>query len=281
MKSEHSLEVSSGNRFEFGANWLDFLGRFDSDRLIAAEKSLRRMLGKEHLQGCDFIDVGCGSGLFSLAARKMGASVHSLDFDPASVRCTRLLKEKVCAGDELWKIEEASILHPPQTLSSTQFDIVYSWGVLHHTGRMWQAIENTATLVKPGGTLFISIYNDQGFFSRAWKRIKRVYCLAPQIMKNMMVLGFGTYYESKALASRVLRQGKLFRSHDELLRRRGMSIWNDVRDFVGGYPFEVAKPEEIFDFLRERGFELVKLKTCGGGLSCNEFVFVKSRVNKS
>jgi 2-polyprenyl-3-methyl-5-hydroxy-6-metoxy-1,4-benzoquinol methylase len=279
--SGHSIEVASGERFEFGANWLDFLGRFDSDRLLAAEESLHRMLGKEHLSGCKFVDVGCGSGLFSLAARKMGASVHSLDFDPASVHCTRLLKEKVCPGDELWKIEEGSILALPPALSSAQFDVVYSWGVLHHTGQMWQAIQNTAELVKPGGLLFISIYNDQGFFSRAWKRIKRVYCLAPKIVKNAMVLGFGIYYEGKALAARILRQGKFFRSHDELLRRRGMSIWNDVRDFVGGYPFEVAKPEEIFEYLRERGFELIKLKTCGGGLSCNEFVFLKSRVKQS
>jgi len=57
---------------------------------------------------------------------------------------------------------------------------------------------------------------------------------------------------------------------------RGMGAWRDVVDWVGGYPFEVAKPEEVFDFYRSRGFFLQRLKTCAGGLGCNEYVLMKS-----
>lgn len=57
---------------------------------------------------------------------------------------------------------------------------------------------------------------------------------------------------------------------------RGMSAWRDIVDWAGGYPFEVAKPEEVFDFFQAKGFSLKKLKTCAGGLGCNEFVFVKN-----
>jgi 2-polyprenyl-6-hydroxyphenyl methylase/3-demethylubiquinone-9 3-methyltransferase len=55
-----------------------------------------------------------------------------------------------------------------------------------------------------------------------------------------------------------------------------MSPWRDVVDWVGGYPFEVAKPEAIFKFYQRRGFTMVDLNTCGGGHGCNEFVFVNN-----
>jgi 2-polyprenyl-6-hydroxyphenyl methylase/3-demethylubiquinone-9 3-methyltransferase len=52
-----------------------------------------------------------------------------------------------------------------------------------------------------------------------------------------------------------------------------MSMWPDVVDWVGGYPFEVAKPEQIFDFYRDRAFEPTRLTTCRGTSGCNQFVF--------
>ena len=55
-----------------------------------------------------------------------------------------------------------------------------------------------------------------------------------------------------------------------------MSFWQDLIDWVGGYPFEVSTPEQIFDFYRARGFTLPRLHTCGGSLGCNEFVFRKA-----
>jgi 2-polyprenyl-6-hydroxyphenyl methylase/3-demethylubiquinone-9 3-methyltransferase len=48
---------------------------------------------------------------------------------------------------------------------------------------------------------------------------------------------------------------------------------HDLIDWVGGWPFEVSTPEEVFNFYRRRGFQLEALKTCAGGLGCNEFVF--------
>jgi hypothetical protein len=56
-------------------------------------------------------------------------------------------------------------------------------------------------------------------------------------------------------------------------RSRGMSVVHDWYDWLGGYPFEVATPEQILDFFRARGFELHKLRTVAGSLGCNEFVF--------
>lgn len=88
----HATEVSKGERFEFGANWTSFLQTLDSDRIYQAELSLREKLKVTELTGKTFIDIGSGSGLFSLAARRLGGKVFSFDFDPKSVACTRELK---------------------------------------------------------------------------------------------------------------------------------------------------------------------------------------------
>jgi len=57
-------------------------------------------------------------------------------------------------------------------------------------------------------------------------------------------------------------------------RSRGMSKLWDIVDLLGGYPFEVARPEAVFDFFRSRGFQLEKLLT-DGGYGCNQSVFLQ------
>ena len=135
-------EIRSGERFGFGANWTRFLTVLDEARICDAENSLRRMLGVQTLRGRRFLDIGCGSGLFSLAARRLGAQVHSFDFDLQSVACAQELKRRYFPSDEMWQVEQGSILDRQFIDRLGFFDVVYSWGVLHHTGSMWVAIEN-------------------------------------------------------------------------------------------------------------------------------------------
>jgi hypothetical protein len=156
------------------------------------------------------------------------------------------------------------------------FDVVYSWGVLHHTGAMWQALENVAGLVAEDGKLFVAIYNDQGKFSRRWTRVKRFYNRSSKPMQRLCVLAACVALWWRPWLRDLLRL-RPFESWKLAGRDRGMSAWWDAVDWVGGYPFEVAKPEEIFHFYHTRGFVLERLRTEGGDLGCNEFVFVKSR----
>lgn len=273
--STHALEITRGERFEFGDNWSRFLNVLDETRIARAEESLRSMLECEDLEGRTFLDIGSGSGLFSLAARRLGARVHSLDYDPRSVACTRELKNRFFGGDQQWTVEEGSALDEAYIRSLGAFDVVYSWGVLHHTGNMWPALENASLPVAAGGQLFVAIYNDMGSKSRRWTWIKKTYNALPQFLKIPFALAMMAPEELKAL----LRSLVLLNPSEYLARwthydvNRGMSHWRDIIDWVGGYPYQYAKPEEIFDFYRARGFQLMKMKCGGVGLGCNEFVF--------
>lgn len=281
VMTSHKQEIESGARFEFGENWTRFLGLLNEDRIVEAENSLKKMLnigGDESLAGKSFIDIGCGSGLFSLAARRLGANVHSFDYDPKSVACARELKRRFFADDVNWTIQEASALDPEYLGTLGQFDVVYSWGVLHHTGQMWPALENVAPLAKPSGKLFIAIYNDTGSQARRWMWIKKTYNNIPRFTRPVFAMATVLPEEIKSLSRAAMRLkfGEYMQTWTGYDKSRGMNRWRDIIDWVGGYPYEVATPDEIFEFYHARGFELEKMRCGGVGLGCNEFVFRKN-----
>ena len=287
-------------RFAFGKNWKNYAKTLTKEKVSEAERSLTEWLGEGALKGKSFLDIGSGSGLFSLAAYRLGASeVFSFDYDNDSAECTAAVKRRFTkraapnrvteeennadtlrAGegqeDGRWTVERGDVLDEDYiSRFYGKYDIVYSWGVLHHTGNMKQALENAAKCVKdaPGSRLFIAIYNDQGELSNRWRRIKKFYCSLPEWGKRLFI-GVVAFREF------VLRDGFTFIKHPRYMMNiwkegpvRGMNRFHDLVDWYGGYPFEVAKPEEILDFYQSRGFRIVKMKTCGGGLGCNELVF--------
>jgi 2-polyprenyl-6-hydroxyphenyl methylase/3-demethylubiquinone-9 3-methyltransferase len=273
------VQDDSGTRFRFGRNWRAFLSVLNDERIANAEQSLRDMLSVSGLDGRSFIDVGSGSGLFSLAAVRLGAAqVHSFDYDDDSVACTAELRRRYYPGATTWTVEQGSVLDRDYLRRLGQFDIVYSWGVLHHTGAMYEALDNAASLVAEGGTLFIAIYNDQGVRSRLWARVKRLY--NRNVVTRAAILAvFVPYYVLGGLAADVIRRRdprRRYRAHT-----RGMSHVYDWFDWLGGYPFEVASREAIVKFYRERGFSLRHLQSCGAKSGCNEFVFNRCAVSSS
>ncbi|HVF45904.1 MAG TPA: class I SAM-dependent methyltransferase [Pyrinomonadaceae bacterium] len=275
--SAHAIEVGRGERFEFGENWSRFLAVLDDARIRKAEESLREMLEVDGLEGKSFLDIGSGSGLFSLAARRLGARVHSFDYDPRSVACARELRRRYFPEDDAWQIEEGSALDAGYVRSLGEFDVVYSWGVLHHTGSMWEALANAALPVARGGRLFVAIYNDLGSRSARWKWIKKTYNELPKLLRAPFAAAVSAPNEAKMILRAVatLKPGEYVRSWTTYAEKRGMSRWRDIVDWVGGYPYEYATPEGIFDFYRARGFRLTRMKCGGVGLGCNEFVFAK------
>ncbi len=269
------MAEATDSRFGFGANWAAYLDTVDEQRIATAIDSVKALVGRSTLEGLSFLDIGCGSGLFSLAAHRLGAArIHSLDYDTDSVQTTREMARRFApdAGDR-WTIERGDVLDADTMAALGTWDVVYSWGVLHHTGSMWSAVEGAIERVAPGGDLAIAIYNDQGVASKVWTGVKRGYQHVPGRLRPLYVAAMMAPQEAAALA---LHAGsghpgayvRRWRSRD-----RGMSRWHDLVDWVGGYPFEVARPEEVFAFVRERGFTLEHLKTCAGRQGCNQFLF--------
>ena len=291
---EQSSTVASAtpatDAFAFGANWTRFLKTVDEHRIQAAADSLTRMLGEGVLAGKRFLDAGCGSGLFSLAAVRLGARVTSFDVDFESVACAEEMRRRFAEPGAAWTVVAGSLLDESFLAGLGEFDVVYSWGVVHHTGSMWQAIDNLQQRVAPRGTLWLAIYNDQGPVSRRWSRIKRGYNRLPSWLHSPYVVVVGGVWALGKVCCRLGGMGlslltrlisfnnsgpplKSLRDDVQRQSARGMHPWYDLVDWIGGWPFEVAKPEEVLHFLRERGFELVDLNTCGGRLGCNEYLF--------
>jgi len=184
--SHNSAYTATPDRFDFGKNWLSFVNIIDDVRITAARDSLLEALHLPTLSGLTFLDIGCGSGLFSLAACQLGAHVRSFDYDQDSVQATVEIRRQF-AADSDWLIERGSILDPEFVSSLGRFDIVYAWGVLHHTGDLWHAIDTTTRAVAPNGLLYMSVYNDQGITSRMWRHVKRRYNSSGELTRAMLV----------------------------------------------------------------------------------------------
>ena len=261
-------------RFGFGKNWQAFLTEVDEDRIRRAKDSLTTFTGFEDFKGKSFLDVGCGSGLFSYAAFLLGAErILSFDFDADSVEATKLLWERAGRPPH-WEVTRGSVLDEEYLSQLGTFDVVYSWGVLHHTGAMWEAIRNAAHRVAPGGLLYIALYNrvDGRRGSRFWLGVKRRYTDGSVLTKRLIEWIYFCVYH---LALPLLRFQNPFTIMRDYRENRGMDYWRDVIDWVGGYPYEYATVQEVFAFMKKE-FPLYQLENVAttNSLGNNEFLFV-------
>jgi 2-polyprenyl-6-hydroxyphenyl methylase/3-demethylubiquinone-9 3-methyltransferase len=236
-----------------------------------ARLGLRKLLDSK-IAGARFLDIGCGSGLSLLAALQLGAELaHGIDVDPDSVTATRSLLTKF-GPPERWSVECADAL----SFSTAPFDIVYSWGVLHHTGAMREAIRSAAQLVKPGGLFAFALYR-RTRMCWFWRKEKRWYSAASpreqRAAKNV-------YIALMRLAFRVT--GRNFESYVANYKSsRGMDFSHDVHDWLGGYPYESITQPEVHEIMRELGFwhvrSFVRPMTIGlFGSGCDEYVYCRS-----
>lgn len=261
------------SHYQFGENWSSYSETITDDAVAEAENGLLKLLTVEELQGRRFMDIGCGSGLHALAALRQGAAtVYGVDIDKNSVETSKRVLERFAAESDC-KIENVSVfdLKYPE---GDAFDIVYSWGVLHHTGALDAALRKAVEMVAPGGLFAFALYRRtacDGF----WKVEKKWYTNAGPAARSFAEKIYVGLFRLGLLA-----KGKSFRSFlSGYKSRRGMDYYHDVRDWLGGYPYEAITPDEVDRLMQELGFQKVRAFTqaspLGGlfGSGCDEFVY--------
>jgi 2-polyprenyl-6-hydroxyphenyl methylase/3-demethylubiquinone-9 3-methyltransferase len=262
------------DRFEFGKNWHDFITRYlTPERQERARASLCDFLQLSSLDGRSFLDIGCGSGLFSLAAYQLGAGrIDSFDYDPFSVQTTERLRATLGSAGQ-WKVQQGSVLDEHFLSTLSQADIVYAWGCLHHTGSMWQAIRNAAARVAENGLFYLAIYNavEGPRGSRFWLGIKKRYNQSSRPVRRLMELAFMGLNVWILPLTRLESPFTYMKTFSGSVR--GMNIWVDLKDWLGGYPYEFATSDEIIQFVQgQLGMELVHVRAVKN-LDNNEFLF--------
>ncbi len=268
MDNQYQEEINKGTRFAFGQNWKNFLETLDDEVLVKAAKDIREWTGLESFTGKRVIDIGSGSGVHSYAFHTMGAAeLLSFDYDNNSVEATKRMLEKA-GSPQNWKVMQGSALDSNFTSSLGKFDMVYSWGVLHHTGNMWDAINNAVMAVAPGGLLWIAIYQKGPQF-QADLKLKQRYNSASPMGKKMMEWT----WISKLMAKRVLAGKNPFTWNEKV--ERGMNVYHDIIDWLGGLPYEVADQKEITLFCEQRGLVFIKANVVNEG-GCSSYLFKKA-----
>lgn len=253
-------------RFNFGKNWQSFSKTaLDDEKINQARNDFQDLFSGIELKDRSFLDIGFGQGLTLNLAQETGANVLGIDVDPDNMDALREISKKFPKH----KVPETRIISilddefSDSKKSQNKYDIVHSWGVLHHTGKMYEAIKNASDLVGKGGYFVISIYNKH-WSSSAWKWIKWSYNISPAIVQNLLIrIFYLIIYFAKLIVT-----GK-----DPLNEQRGMDFLHNVVDWIGGYPYEYASRERITKFVNKLGFETLKINPAYVPTGCNEFVF--------
>lgn len=260
-------------RYGFGKNWEEFVQKNLSDEIVADSVAhMARFMRVDSLKGRTFLDIGCGSGIHSLAALRLGADkVVSFDYDHDSVATTQRVKEWAGEGGD-WTIMQGSVLDAAFMRSLPKADIVYSWGVLHHTGAMWEAVKNASMPLAKGGDFYIALYSSDNYIDPTpafWIRLKRAYNQADALTRKLMEIK----YVHWILIRPEIEAGRDALGQMKNYGKRGMTAWTDAKDWLGGYPMEFASYGETRDYCKgELDLDLVNVLT---GEGCTEYLFAR------
>lgn len=266
--------MNEKKHFEFGKNWDLYSRQIDISHIESSKRELVDLIQIESLQGMTVLDIGSGSGVHSLAMMLLGCKdLIALDYDVHSVSTTkRILSGKTLQGE--FNVIRADILKDIPEIDGCTFDLVYSWGVLHHTGDMMKAIERSIVYVKPGGLIALALYR-KTLFCPLWRVEKLLYSRSPKILQNLMQK---VYEFAFALGIKFKTGQSLSEYKGSYFQKRGMEFSRDVHDWLGGYPYESIEPNFLINFMEKSGFTLVNSRIAKRqiglmGSGCDEFLF--------
>jgi len=265
-------------RFMFGKNWKSFSERIDNSRIQKSEIHLQERFARENFNGLRFLDIGSGSGMFSLAAINLGASeVEAFDYDANSVSTTKSVINDWAKPTSTQKIKiyQGDVLSDSINQSIQNSDLIYSWGVLHHTGKMETCIRKVLKQMKPGAFFVLAIYNDEGIPSKRWTFLKMLYVRVFVLRPILLFWAWYRFWGSWQIRQWLKGESPWHYWTDYAENSRAMSAWHDLKDWAGGYPFEVATPDVIRGWVKEMGCSVEK-EWLVSGIANNEFLIKKN-----
>jgi 2-polyprenyl-6-hydroxyphenyl methylase/3-demethylubiquinone-9 3-methyltransferase len=267
--------------FAFGDNWSHYAGKIRDVQIVEAKNALQRLLGGDTLAGKRFLDIGCGSGLHSLAALQLGAvEVVAVDLDPESVNTTERVLSRFAPPGALYRVIQRSVFDL-DNVDLGLFDVTYSWGVLHHTGKLYEALARAGAMTAPSGLFVFALYR-KTWLCRIWTIEKKWYSAASAKRQE-----YARRFYIWLLRIRLRLTGRRFATYEKEYRsNRGMDFFNDVHDWMGGYPYESISSREVDDSMRSAGFQVLRLFLSNGrkilgrdvgffGSGCDEYVYVR------
>jgi 2-polyprenyl-6-hydroxyphenyl methylase/3-demethylubiquinone-9 3-methyltransferase len=220
--------------FSFGFNWESYVDMIMNEDIIERHKKDLDSIYKSFnldIRGLDVIDIGSGSGLSSVCFERLGAkSITSLDIDKHSYNATLLTKNKFGNGSSKWDVINKSVLDGIEN----KYDLVYSWGVLHHTGNMFQAINIASNAVRDGGYFHVALYIDGPTYLTHLKTKQKFASLDRDEKIDYLLNYLGGSGNDWFIPD-----------------NRGMMKFHDALDWLGGLPYEVCNPNDLFNMLNK------------------------------
>jgi 2-polyprenyl-3-methyl-5-hydroxy-6-metoxy-1,4-benzoquinol methylase len=143
--------------------WFDEIDRrfVDASRPYLTDLRPFDRIMPDDLHGRRVLEIGCGMGLHSLELARRGAEVHAVDLTETAVEATRARMKEFEVEADVRQADAESLPYDDRT-----FDLVWSWGVIHHSARTARVVREIARVTKPGGQTRVMVYNRDGTSAR-------------------------------------------------------------------------------------------------------------------
>ncbi|MFQ6107920.1 MAG: class I SAM-dependent methyltransferase [Candidatus Aminicenantales bacterium] len=225
----------------------------------ASKKHWALFFDPEEVLNKSVLDAGCGTGVFSIIFARMGAlSVVGIDISKRSLE--RAQRQADQLGLQNATFQKVNMLRLPFT--DACFDIVWSWGSVHHTADPFGCLAELIRVLKPGGSLLVAVYRRTGLTF-----------LHETLRKGLIRLPSKYWIPFSRFLSLVAAPGiSLFKKRDK--SRKGEKLEQLLFDWFFVPIRHSYLPEEIKSFLVKRGLVIKKYLPFSGRFnSTSNFIF--------
>jgi SAM-dependent methyltransferase len=157
--------LPGGDNLLSDRNWRENVDKFILDEL---------QMTREQIRGKRVLDAGCGQGRWSYGFIKLGATVRGIDTSVSAIKYANEHLKRTTPPARFCVLNVLDERQLSKVFNNAEFDIIWCWGVLHHTGDPEKGFDNLVKLLKPGGTIHLYLYGKKSFVNKFWRRVFNV-----------------------------------------------------------------------------------------------------------